>query len=144
MKNLGRENTEGIEVMKISDPNLMRTLELSIQFGKWVLLENVGRELDPSLDPVLNQQVVKSGSSLTITIGDKQLSYNDKFKMFLTTTLPNPHYSPETFVKVTIINFAITPSGLEEQMLAQIVALENPSLEQKKIEIVKKNAADKK
>jgi dynein heavy chain len=144
VKNLGRENTEGIEVMKISDPNLMRTLELSIQFGKWVLLENVGRELDPSLDPVLNQQVVKSGSSLTITIGDKQLSYNDKFKMFLTTTLPNPHYSPETFVKVTIINFAITPSGLEEQMLAQIVALENPSLEQKKIEIVKKNAADKK
>jgi dynein heavy chain len=43
-------------------------------------------------------------------------------------------------VKVTIINFAITPSGLEEQMLAQIVALENPSLEQKKLEIVKKNA----
>lgn len=31
----------------------------------------------------------------------------------MTSTLPNPHYSPETFVKVTIINFAITPSGLE-------------------------------
>ena len=46
--------------------------------------------------------------------------------------------------KVTIINFAITPSGLEEQMLAQIVALENPQLEQKKTEIVKRNAADKK
>jgi dynein heavy chain len=88
--------------------------------------------------------VVKSGSSYTITIGDKQLSYNEKFRLYLTTTSPNPHYSPETFVKVTIINFAITASGLEEQMLAQIVALENPSLEQKKIEIVKKNAADKK
>ena len=144
IKNMGRENPEGIDVLKISDPNLMRTLELAIQFGKWVLLENVGRELDPSLDPILNQQVVKQGSSLTITIGDKQLSYNDKFKLLLTTTMPNPHYSPETFVKVTIINFAITPTGLEEQMLAQIVALENPSLEQKKIEIVKKNAADKK
>lgn len=58
--------------------------------------------------------------------------------------MPNPHYQPEIFVKVTIINFAITPSGLEEQMLAQIVALENPSLEQKKLEIVKKNAQDKK
>jgi dynein heavy chain len=43
----------------------------------------------------------------------------------MTTTLPNPHYSPETSVKVTIINFAITPIGLEEQMLAQIVAIEN-------------------
>lgn len=41
----------------------------------------------------------------------------------MTTTVPNPHYPPETFVKVAIINFAITPSGLEEQMLAQIVAL---------------------
>ena len=111
---MGRDNAEGIEVLKINDPVLMRQLELAIQFGKWILLENVGRELDPSLDPVLNQQVIKSGSSLTITIGDKQLSYNDKFKMFLTTTMPNPHYSPETFVKVTIINFAITPSGLEE------------------------------
>lgn len=58
----------------------------------------------------------------------------------MTTTLPNPHYSPETSVKVTIINFAITPSGLEEQMLAKIVALENPQLEQKKNDIVKRLA----
>jgi dynein heavy chain, axonemal len=62
----------------------------------------------------------------------------------MTTTNPNPHYSPETSVKVTLINFAITPSGLEEQMLAQIVALENPQLEQKKVEIVVGNARDAK
>jgi dynein heavy chain len=41
--------------MKVSDPNLMRTLELAIQFGKWVLVENVGVTLDPSLEPVLLQ-----------------------------------------------------------------------------------------
>ena len=35
----------------------------------------------------------------------------------MTTTLPNPHYSPEIFVKVIIINYAITPQSLEEQML---------------------------
>jgi len=66
---------------------------------------------------------------MTIVIGDKSYNYSDKFKLFMTTTIPNPHYPPETFVKVTIINFAITPGGLEEQMLAQIVALENPNLE---------------
>lgn len=55
---------------------------------------------------------MKSSGSLSITFGDKTLTYNSNFKMFLTTTLPNPHYSPETFVKVTIINFAITPQGL--------------------------------
>lgn len=58
------------------------------------------------------QQVTKSSGSLSITLGDKTLAYNDHFKLFLTTTMPNPHYSPETFVKVTIINFAITPQGL--------------------------------
>lgn len=62
----------------------------------------------------------------------------------MTTTMPNPHYSPETSVKVTIINFSITPKGLEEQMLAQLVALENSQMEIKKQEIVKKNADDKK
>lgn len=92
----------------------MRTLELAVQFGKWVLIENIARDLDPSFDPILLQQVVKSGSQLTITLGDKTLTFNEKFKFFLTTTLPNPHYPPETFVKVTIINFAITPSGLED------------------------------
>lgn len=62
----------------------------------------------------------------------------------MTTNLPNPHYSPEASVKVTIINFAITPLGLEEQMLAKIVELENPEMEAKKSEIVEKNAKDKK
>lgn len=52
---MGRENPEGIDIIKITDVNLMRTLELAIQFGKWVLIENVGRELDPSLEPILNQ-----------------------------------------------------------------------------------------
>jgi dynein heavy chain len=130
--------------MKVSDANIMRTLELAVQFGKWILMEGVGKDLDPSLEPILLQKVIKTGSSYSITIGEKTLSYNTNFKFFMTTTTPNPHYPPETFVKVAIINFAITPSGLEEQMLAQIVALENPQLEQKKLDIVIKNSQDKK
>lgn len=120
----------------------MKTLELAIQNGKWFLLENVGKELDQALEPILLQQVVKTSGSLSISLGDKTLAYNSSFKLFMTTTLPNPHYSPETFVKVTVINFAITPQGLEDQMLAELVALENPQLEQKKRDIVRRNAAD--
>ncbi len=66
---------------------------------------------------------MKTGSSYQITIGEKTINYSLNFKFYMTTTIPNPHYPPEIFVKVTVINFAITPSGLEEQMLAQIVAL---------------------
>lgn len=58
----------------------------------------------------------------------------------MTTTIPNPHYSPETTVKVSILNFAITPFGLEEQMLNQFVTQEMPDLQKKKDNIVQQNA----
>lgn len=54
----------------------------------------------------------------------------------MTTTLPNPHYSPETQVKVSLLNFAITPGGLEEQMLYAFVIQEMPDLQRKKDLIV--------
>ena len=49
---MGKEYGE-YEVLKLSDPHMMRTLELAIQFGRWVLIENIGEDLDPSLEPVL-------------------------------------------------------------------------------------------
>ena len=54
IKNLGKDEAEGgLEICKTSDANLLRNLELAIQFGKWVLLENVGEELDPAFEPIL-------------------------------------------------------------------------------------------
>jgi len=101
-------------VFKLSESNLIRVLELAIQFGRWVLLENIGEEIDPALEPILLQQKVKQGNSWMIKLGERSIQYNDNFKFFMTTTIPNPHYSPETSVKVTILNFSITPVGLEE------------------------------
>jgi dynein heavy chain len=114
IKNMGKNVETGLDVFKLSEGNLLRNLELAIQFGKWVLLENIGEELDPALEPILLQQKIKTGSGYTIRMGEKTIAYNESFKFFLSTTLPNPHYTPETSVKVTILNFAITPMGLEE------------------------------
>lgn len=140
IKTLGKDREPPLEAFKPSEPNILRGLELGIQFGRWILLENVGEELDPALEPILLQQKTKSGSGYTIKIGDKTITYNEDFRFFMTTTLPNPHYSPETSVKVTILNFAITPQGLEEQMLNQLIQLEMPELQEKKNQIVEDNA----
>mmetsp|Transcript_20042 Transcript_20042/g.27069 ORF Transcript_20042/g.27069 Transcript_20042/m.27069 type:complete len:688 (-) Transcript_20042:1925-3988(-) len=129
-----------LDVFKPSEGNLIRNLDLAIQFGKWVLLENIGESLDPALEPILLQQKVKQGQNWVIKVGDRSIPYNDNFKFFLTTTLPNPHYSPETSVKVTILNFSITPIGLEDQMLNLMVLLEMPELQEKKDQIVEDNA----
>merc|ERR1719446_1694581 len=141
VKNLGKDVETGLDVFKQSESNLLRNLELAIQFGKWVLLENVGESLDPALEPILLQQKIKSGSGWVIKLGDKSITYDLNFKFFLTTTLPNPHYSPETQVKISLLNFAITPEGLQDQMLGIVVAKEQPEMEEKKQELVKNMAA---
>ncbi|CAJ1398655.1 unnamed protein product [Effrenium voratum] len=140
IKNMGKDIETGFDVCKMSETNFLRVLELGIQFGKWILLENIGLSLDPALEPILQQQKVRDGSGYTIKLGDKSINYADTFKFFLTTTLPNPHYSPETSVKVTLLNFAITPTGLEDQMLGIVVAKERPDLEEQKSQLVKDNA----
>ncbi|CAE7688464.1 DNAH7, partial [Symbiodinium pilosum] len=140
IKNMGKDIDTGFDVCKMSESNFLRTLELGIQFGKWILLENIGLNLDPALEPILQQQKVRDGSGFTIKLGDKSITYADTFKFFMTTTLPNPHYSPETSVKVTLLNFAITPTGLEDQMLGIVVAKERPDLEEQKSQLVKDNA----
>ena len=38
IKNMGKDVEAGIDICKMSDAGFLRTLELGIQFGKWVLL----------------------------------------------------------------------------------------------------------
>ena len=54
----------------------------------------------------------------------------------MTTKLPNPHYPPEVCVKVSLLNFTITPSGLEDQLLGVVINKERADLEQQKQELV--------
>ena len=142
IKNLSKEVMgDNFDVGKESDKNFMRTLENGVRFGKWILLENVGESLDAAFEPVLLKQTFRQGMSLMIRLGDNVIPYNDTFRFFITTKLPNPHYAPEVCVKVTLINFAITPKGLEEQLLAETIQQELPDVAQKKSALVLQNAA---
>lgn len=53
-----QEKVNGLEVAKLSDRDFLCSLENAITFGKPFLLENVGEELDPALEPVLLKQVL--------------------------------------------------------------------------------------
>ena len=55
------EKVNNLQVVKLTQSDYMRTLENCIQFGTPVLIENVGEELDPSLEPLLLKQTFKSG-----------------------------------------------------------------------------------
>lgn len=147
VKNLGKSKDlcdNGMDIVKQTDKNFLRTLENGIRFGKWVLLEDVTQELDAALEPVLLQQKFKQGGQDVIKLGDDTIPYNDSFKFYMMTKLANPHYAPEICVKVSLLNFTITLTGLEEQLLGVVVQKEMPELAEKKNELVISNAESKK
>eukprot|EP01012_Entosiphon_sulcatum_P030911 TRINITY_DN3847_c0_g1_i1.p1 TRINITY_DN3847_c0_g1~~TRINITY_DN3847_c0_g1_i1.p1 ORF type:complete len:4187 (-),score=787.17 TRINITY_DN3847_c0_g1_i1:47-10915(-) len=130
-----------LQILKLSDKDFGKQLENSIRLGQPCLLENVGEELDPLLDPILLRQTFLMGNSVMIKIGDNNIPYDERFRLFLTTKLQNPHYPPETCVKVSLLNFFITPGGLEEQLLGKLVAKERKDLEDMKNALTQSNAA---
>uniref|UniRef100_A0ABM5FKE2 Dynein axonemal heavy chain 1 isoform X3 n=1 Tax=Pogona vitticeps TaxID=103695 RepID=A0ABM5FKE2_9SAUR len=138
IKNL--EKDTGLDTSKLSDRDFLRSLENAIRFGKPFLLENVGEELDPALEPVLLKQTYKQQGSTVLKLGDTVIPYHDDFKLYITTNLPNPHYTPELSTKLTLINFTLSPSGLEDQLLGQVVAEERPDLEEAKNQLIISNA----
>lgn len=66
-----------------------------------MLLENIAEELDPLLEPLLLKQTFKQGGAICIRLGDSTIEYSHDFRFYITTKLRNPHYLPETAVKVS-------------------------------------------
>lgn len=61
------------------------------------------------------------------------MEYHPNFRLILHTKYFNPHYKPEMQAQCTLINFLVTRDGLEDQLLAAVVAKERPDLEQLKV-----------
>ena len=68
-----------------------------------------------------------------IKIGDKECEYNPSFRLILHTKLASPHYQPELQAQCTLMNFTVTRDGLEDQLLAAVVSMERPDLEELKV-----------
>uniref|UniRef100_A0A4X2L0J5 Dynein axonemal heavy chain 6 n=1 Tax=Vombatus ursinus TaxID=29139 RepID=A0A4X2L0J5_VOMUR len=138
-----KESPNGLKIIKLTDIGFLRTLENSIRLGLPVLLEELKETLDPALEPVLLKQTFISGGRMLIRLGDSDIDYDKNFKFYMTTKMPNPHYLPEVCIKVTIINFTVTRSGLEDQLLSDVVRLEKPDLEEQRTQLIIRINADK-
>ncbi|CAK0841283.1 unnamed protein product [Prorocentrum cordatum] len=142
VRNMGKE--KNITITKLSDGMYLRKMEACIRNGCALLIENVEEVLDPALEPVLTKAIFKKGGQLLLRLGDTDVPYSDDFRFYITSKMANPHYLPEVCIKVTIINFTVTLLGLEDQLVAEVVACERPELAQQRQELVVQIAADKK
>lgn len=113
-----------------------KDIEFAVENGNPVLIENMGNGIDAVIQPVYSRAVIKKGKTKYIKMGDKELTLNPNFTLFLHTKLSNPHYPPEIQAECTLINFTVTESGLEDQLLSLVVKKERPDLAAKKEELV--------
>lgn len=116
--------------MRVTDRYFRQHLEEALSNGLPLIIENIDEELDPMLDPILEKDIEIQGKNKTITIADKQIDYDDNFRLYLCTKLSNPHFAPELYAKTTVVEFAVTLIGLEQQLLAYVIQKERAELEE--------------
>ena len=114
-------------------------MESALQFGYPIIIQ-VEENVDPVMLPILTKDFQQSG---TVRFSDIDLRYHPDFKLFMTTRLNNPHYHPELCSMVSLLNFAINPDGLYDQVLGLIVTSERRELEERHIALINQSTQNK-
>jgi dynein heavy chain, axonemal len=100
--------------LKFGPTTFLRDVTTCVRNGRPLLVEDVEEQVDPVLDPILLKQQYKTEAGIVqIRLGDANHDFDEFFRFYMTTKMPNPHYIPEICIKVTLINFTVTFEGLQ-------------------------------
>jgi dynein heavy chain len=122
--------------IQLSQKGWAKKVELAVSNGQVLMIENLSDKIDAVLDPLLSKNYTKKGKAQFVKLGNEDVEVHAQFKLYLQTKMQNPHYIPEVAAQCTIINFIVTEAGLEDQLLAEVVRIEKPDLEQQRDELV--------
>ena len=84
--------------------------------------------------PTLRKDLIQHGQRSVVRVGEKSIDYAKTFMLYLSTRDSTIVIPPTASSLLTIINFTVTRSGLEGQLLSIIINYEQPELEKRKTE----------
>jgi dynein heavy chain len=102
-----------------------------------VILEQFDETLDPALIPLIGKEIFYVKGDAYIKLNDNQVDFNEDFRLYITTNLNNPHFTPEIQRKTCILDFAITIEGLDQQLLSIVCKHESAADEDNKDRLLK-------
>ncbi|KAJ8919734.1 hypothetical protein NQ315_006262 [Exocentrus adspersus] len=138
-----KEKDNQLIVSSLTHKYFRNHIEDAVSLGYPMIIEDIGEELDPALDNVLEKNHIKVGTTFKVKIGDKEVDYNSAFRVYVTTKLANPNYTPEIFARMSIIDFTVTMRGLEDQLLGRVILTEKKELETERTNLIKDVTANR-
>ena len=125
-----------VEVTTQQDAKFMQKLELAVRFGKTLVIQEVDK-IEPLLFPILRKDLQRQGPRFVVAIGEKTIDFSEQFQLFMVTRNPSMEIAPDARPLVAQVNFSVTRSGLEGQLLGRTIQHEKPELEKQKSELLK-------
>jgi len=128
---LRRQHDEGgsLTVIKQDDGQFKKLVELAIETGRTVIVEQVEDHIDMNLQSLLKKQVSKYGGHSMIQFCRKSYKFDKNFKLFVVSAHPRPHLDVNITNHVTLLNFSVNVESLQAQMLGLVVLNERKDLE---------------
>nr|CAD7428943.1 unnamed protein product [Timema monikensis] len=138
-----REQPHNLKIVTFNDADFLKQLEIAIKYGFPVLFQDVDNYIDPVIENVLEKNIKTQGGRSFVILGDKEVDYDPKFRMYLTTKIANPSFNPAVYAKATVINYTVTVSGLEDQLLSVVVRNERYDLEEQRETLIAETSVNK-
>ncbi|XP_015836813.2 dynein axonemal heavy chain 10 [Tribolium castaneum] len=138
-----KEEKNNLKILNFNDHDFLKFLDMAIKYGSPILFQDVDDYIDPVAENVIQKNIRNVSGRVFVVLGDKEVDYDPHFRMYMTTKFSNPIFNPAVYASAVVINYTVTLSGLEDQLLSVVVRNERPDLEEQRESLIEETSENK-